>query len=72
VVVTDKRVHLRVVNVSPPDATERVMDDDPRVDAALVAAVLAGDRDAFGPLLLRWQPSVRRAVPAAGRCGPGG
>jgi hypothetical protein len=48
------------------------MDDDPRVDAALVAAVLAGDRDAFGPLLLRWQPSVRRAVTAAGRCGPGG
>src|SRR5215217_7272529 len=34
------------------DATER------RDDADLVAAVLAGDREAFGPLLARWQPSV--------------
>jgi len=34
------------------DETER------RDDAELVAAVLAGDREAFGPLLARWQPSV--------------
>jgi hypothetical protein len=34
------------------------MDDDPRDDAELVGAVLAGDRDAFGRLLLRWQPNV--------------
>ena len=36
------------------DASER------RDDAELVAAVLAGDREAFGPLLARWQPSVLR------------
>jgi RNA polymerase sigma factor (sigma-70 family) len=36
------------------DATDR------RDDAELVAAVLAGDREAFGPLLGRWQPSVLR------------
>jgi DNA-directed RNA polymerase specialized sigma24 family protein len=35
------------------------MDDDPRDDAELVG-VLAGDRDAFGRLLLRRQPSVWR------------
>jgi hypothetical protein len=34
------------------DATER------RDDAELVAGVLAGDREAFGPLLARWRPSV--------------
>ena len=34
------------------------MDGDRRTDAELVAAVLAGDREAFGPLLARWQPSV--------------
>jgi RNA polymerase sigma factor (sigma-70 family) len=60
VVVTDTGVHVRVVTVGLPDATERVMDDDPRDDAELVGAVLAGDRDAFGRLLLRWQPSVWR------------
>jgi Sigma-70 region 2 len=31
-----------------------------RDDAELVAAVLAGDREAFGPLLARWQASVLR------------
>jgi DNA-directed RNA polymerase specialized sigma24 family protein len=36
------------------DATER------RDDAELVAAVLAGDREAFGPLLAHWQPSILR------------
>jgi RNA polymerase sigma factor (sigma-70 family) len=36
------------------------MDGDRRDDAQLVAAVLAGDREAFGPLLARWQPSVLR------------
>jgi RNA polymerase sigma factor (sigma-70 family) len=36
------------------DASER------RDDTELVAAVLAGDREAFGPLLERWQPSVLR------------
>jgi DNA-directed RNA polymerase specialized sigma24 family protein len=60
VVVTDTSVHVRVVTVGLPDATERVMDDDPRDDAELVGAVLAGDRDAFGRLLLRWQPNVSR------------
>jgi RNA polymerase sigma factor (sigma-70 family) len=34
------------------------MDGDRRTDAELVAAVLAGDREAFGPLLARWEPSV--------------
>jgi RNA polymerase sigma-70 factor (ECF subfamily) len=34
------------------------MDRDRPDDAQLVAAVLAGDREAFGPLLARWQPSV--------------
>jgi DNA-directed RNA polymerase specialized sigma24 family protein len=34
------------------DATDR------RDDAELVAAVLAGDREAFGPLLARWRPNV--------------
>jgi RNA polymerase sigma-70 factor, ECF subfamily len=34
------------------------MDGDRRTDAELVAAVLAGDREAFGPLLACWQPSV--------------
>jgi RNA polymerase sigma-70 factor, ECF subfamily len=33
---------------------------DGRDDAELVAAVAAGDREAFGPLLLRWQASVLR------------
>jgi RNA polymerase sigma-70 factor, ECF subfamily len=33
---------------------------DPRDDAELVAAVLAGDREAFGPLFERWQASVLR------------
>ena len=33
---------------------------DGRDDAALVAAVVAGDREAFGPLLGRWQASVLR------------
>lgn len=33
---------------------------DRRDDATLVAAVVAGDREAFGPLLLRWRPSVLR------------
>src|SRR5438034_8931888 len=37
-----------------------VMDDEDRDDATLVAAVVAGDREAFGPLLLRWRPSVLR------------
>jgi RNA polymerase sigma-70 factor, ECF subfamily len=37
-----------------------VIDDEDRDDAALVAAVVAGDREAFGPLLLRWRPSVLR------------
>jgi hypothetical protein len=41
-------------------ATER------RDDAELVAAVLVGDREAFGPLLACWRPSVlglcRRAL----------
>jgi RNA polymerase sigma-70 factor, ECF subfamily len=36
------------------------MDGDRHDDAELVAAVLAGDREAFGPLLARWQPSVLR------------
>jgi len=36
------------------DATEQ------RDDAELVAAILAGDREAFNPLLERWQPSVLR------------
>jgi RNA polymerase sigma-70 factor (ECF subfamily) len=36
------------------------MNGDRRDDAELVAAVLAGDREAFGPLLARWQPSVLR------------
>jgi RNA polymerase sigma-70 factor, ECF subfamily len=36
------------------DATEQ------RGDAELVAAVLAGDRKAFNPLLARWQPSSLR------------
>src|SRR5215207_5742975 len=36
------------------DATEQ------RDDAELVAAVLAGDREAFNPLLERWQPSILR------------
>jgi hypothetical protein len=31
------------------------MNGDRRDDAELVAAVLAGDREAFGPLLARWQ-----------------
>jgi RNA polymerase sigma-70 factor (ECF subfamily) len=34
------------------------MDGDRHDDAELVAAVLAGDREAFSPLLARWQPSV--------------
>jgi RNA polymerase sigma factor (sigma-70 family) len=34
------------------------MDGDRHDDAELIAAVLAGDREAFGPLLARWQPSV--------------
>jgi RNA polymerase sigma-70 factor (ECF subfamily) len=34
--------------------------EDRRDDAALVAAVVAGDREAFAPLLLRWRPSVLR------------
>jgi DNA-directed RNA polymerase specialized sigma24 family protein len=34
------------------------MGGDRCADADLVAAVLAGDREAFGPLLARWQPSV--------------
>jgi RNA polymerase sigma factor (sigma-70 family) len=33
---------------------------DGRDDATLVAAVVGGDREAFGPLLLRWQPGVLR------------
>ena len=33
---------------------------DGRDDAELVAAVLAGQREAFGPLLTRWQASVLR------------
>jgi RNA polymerase sigma-70 factor (ECF subfamily) len=33
---------------------------DGRDDATLVAAVVGGDREAFGPLLLRWRPSVLR------------
>jgi RNA polymerase sigma factor (sigma-70 family) len=33
---------------------------DPRDDAELVAAVLAGDREAFGPLLARSQASILR------------
>jgi RNA polymerase sigma-70 factor (ECF subfamily) len=45
------------------DSTER------RDDAELVAAVLAGDREAFGPLLARWQPSVLRLCRRA--LGPG-
>jgi RNA polymerase sigma-70 factor, ECF subfamily len=36
------------------DATEQ------RDDAELVTAILAGDREAFDPLLARWQPSVLR------------
>jgi RNA polymerase sigma-70 factor, ECF subfamily len=36
------------------------MDSDRRDDVELVAAVLAGDREAFGPLLTRWQASVMR------------
>jgi hypothetical protein len=44
----------------PPAATTHVMDGDRRDDAQLVTAVLAGDREAFGPLLERWQPSVLR------------
>jgi RNA polymerase sigma-70 factor (ECF subfamily) len=36
------------------------MDQDWHDDAELVAAVLAGDREAFSPLLARWQPSVLR------------
>lgn len=36
------------------------MDGDRRDDAELVAAVLAGDHEAFGPLLERWQPSILR------------
>src|SRR5262245_39517109 len=34
--------------------------DDSRDDAALVALVLAGERELFGPLLLRYYPSVLR------------
>ncbi|HEY2960638.1 MAG TPA: bifunctional nuclease domain-containing protein [Actinomycetota bacterium] len=37
-----------------------MIDDEDRDDATLVAAVVAGDREAFGPLLLRWRPSVLR------------
>jgi RNA polymerase sigma factor (sigma-70 family) len=37
-----------------------VMGGEWRDDAELVGAVLAGDRDAFGPLLARWQASVLR------------
>jgi RNA polymerase sigma-70 factor, ECF subfamily len=33
---------------------------DRRDDGELVAAVLAGQREAFGPLLARWQASVLR------------
>jgi RNA polymerase sigma-70 factor (ECF subfamily) len=33
---------------------------DGRDDGELVAAVLAGQREAFGPLLARWQASVLR------------
>jgi hypothetical protein len=40
------------------------MNGDRRDDAELVAAVLAGDREAFGPLLARWQPSVLRLCSA--------
>src|SRR5512132_3341290 len=36
------------------DATEQ------RDDAELVTAILAGDREAFGPLLARWQASTLR------------
>jgi RNA polymerase sigma factor (sigma-70 family) len=36
------------------------MDGDRRDDAELVAAVRAGDHEAFGPLLERWQPSILR------------
>jgi hypothetical protein len=46
-------------------------------DAELVAVVVAGDREAFGPLLERWRPRVlrlcRRALgpgPQAGRPAP--
>jgi RNA polymerase sigma factor (sigma-70 family) len=34
------------------------MDQDRHDDAELVAAVLAGDREAFSPLLARWQASI--------------
>jgi hypothetical protein len=37
-----------------------MMDSDRRDDVELVAAVLAGDREAFGPLLTRWQASILR------------
>jgi RNA polymerase sigma factor (sigma-70 family) len=36
------------------------MEQDRHDDADLVGAVLAGDREAFSPLLARWQPSVLR------------
>jgi hypothetical protein len=48
------------------DATEQ------RDDAELVAAVLAGDRKAFGSLLERWRPSVLRLSPAGARPRPTG
>jgi uncharacterized protein len=43
-------------------ATEHVMKlhEDSPDDAALVARALAGEREAFGPLLLRYYPSVLR------------
>ena len=50
------------VTFRPFSATEHVMKlhDDGPDDAALVARTLAGEREAFGPLLLRYYPSVLR------------
>jgi RNA polymerase sigma factor (sigma-70 family) len=50
------------VTFRPPPATEYVMKlhEDHPDDTALVARTLAGEREAFGPLLLRYYPSVLR------------
>ena len=50
------------VTFGPSFATEHVMKlhDDSSDDAALVARTLEGEREAFGPLLLRYYPSVLR------------
>src|SRR5919202_1609315 len=48
------------ITFSRSAATDSSMVDDDRDDAMLVALVLAGEREAFGPLLRRYTPSVLR------------